>query len=193
MRAFADLVTIGRVVKPQGRKGEVLTECLSDRPERFPSLRSVYVPTPGGGAREVAVASCWPHKGRFVLKLDGVDSIDDAEAYRGVEIRITEEDLPRLDDGAYYHHQLLGLDAEDGAGRPLGAVAAILEIGGGVPVLTVRGPAGECLVPFAAAFVHTVDLERKRIVVSPPLADEVNGSGPAGPPASEKSASGGAH
>ena len=193
MRAFADLVTIGRVVKPQGRKGEVLTECLSDYPERFPGLRSVYVPTPGGGAREVAVASCWPHKGRFVLKLDGVDSIDDAEAYRGVEIRIAEEDLPRLDDGAYYHHQLLGLGVEDGAGRPLGAVAAILEVGGGVPVLTVRGPAGECLGPFAAAFVHAVDLERKRIVVSPPLADEVNGSGPAGTPASEKSASGRPH
>ena len=50
-RPFADLVAIGRVVKPQGRKGEVLVQPLSDRPDRFPALRSAYVPTPGGGSR----------------------------------------------------------------------------------------------------------------------------------------------
>jgi len=173
MRTFADLVTIGRVVKPQGRKGEVLTECLSDSPERFPSLRMAYVPAPGGGAREVRIASCWPHKGRFVLKLEGVDTIDEAEAYRGVEIRIGEEELPRLAEGAYYHHQLLGLRAEDRAGRALGEVTGILETGGGgVPVLTVRGAAGECLIPFAAEFVHSVELGGKKIVVSPPRAEE---------------------
>lgn len=172
MRAFADLVTIGRVVKPQGRKGEVLTECLSDRAERFPGLRKAYVPAPGGAAREVGITSCWPHKGRFVLKLDGVDSIDEAEAYRGVEIRIGEEELPDLAEGAYYHHQLLGLSAEDRAGRALGEVTAILETVGGVPVLTVRGASGECLVPFAAEFVHAVELATKKIVVSPPQAEE---------------------
>ena len=72
-RAFADLVAIGRVVKPQGRKGEVVADPFSDRPDRFPELRRVYVPGPGGAAREMTVTSCWPHKGRFVLKLEGVD------------------------------------------------------------------------------------------------------------------------
>ena len=57
MRPFAELVTIGRVVKPQGRRGELLTEPLSDRPDRFGTLRRVFVPAAGGGSRELAVSA----------------------------------------------------------------------------------------------------------------------------------------
>jgi 16S rRNA processing protein RimM len=101
---YAELVTIGRIVKPQGRKGELLVEPLSDRPERFPNLRRAFVPGSGTGARAVEVTACWPHKGRFVLKLAGVDSIDAAEGYRGMELRLPAEELPALPAGSYYHH-----------------------------------------------------------------------------------------
>lgn len=166
MRVFAELVAIGRVVKPQGRKGEVLAEPLSDRPDRFPSLRRVYVPGPAGGSREVAVSACWPHKGRFVLKLDGVDSIDAAETLRGMELRIGEEELAPLPEGSYYHHQLVGLRVEDASGRALGSVADILETGA-APVLVVRGSGGELLVPLAESFVRSVDVAGGRMVVTP--------------------------
>jgi 16S rRNA processing protein RimM len=167
-RAFAELVAIGRVIKPQGRRGEVVVQPLSDRPERFPALRRAYVEGPGGSAREVDVASCWPHKGRFVLKLAGVDSIDQAEGYRGLELRIGEEELAALPAGSYYHHQLRGLSVEDPAGKPLGTVADILETGADAAVLSVRGPAGETLVPLAEAFVRSVDLPGGRMVVAVP-------------------------
>jgi 16S rRNA processing protein RimM len=166
--AFRDLVVIGRVVKPQGRKGEVLTESLSDRPDRFPSLRRAWVPGPGGEAREVEVTSCWPHKGRFVLKLAGVDSIDDAEGYRGLEIRIEEGELEPLPEGSYYHHQLRGLRAEDACGRPLGTVVDLLVTGAAAPVLVVRGGSGESLIPLAAPFVRRVDLARGCLVAVVP-------------------------
>jgi 16S rRNA processing protein RimM len=166
-RAFADLVAIGRVVKPQGRKGEVLTVPLSDRPDRFPSLRRAYVPGPGGEAREVNVTSCWPHKGRFVLKLEGVDSIDAAERLRGLELRIGEEELPPLPEGSFYHHEIVGLRVEDASGRALGTVVDLMPAGE-APVLVVRGPAGERLVPFAAAFVRSVDRAGGRLVLDPP-------------------------
>ena len=165
---FSEMVAVGRVVKPQGRKGEVLVEPLSDRPDRFPALRSVFVPGEKDAAREVKVTSCWPHKGRFVLKLDGVDSIDDAETLRGMDVRIPEEDLPALPTGSYYHHQLKGLSVVDEAGGPVGTVQGILETGGEAPVLTVRGSAGETLIPLAEAFVRQVDLARGRIVVVRP-------------------------
>jgi 16S rRNA processing protein RimM len=164
-RPFADLVAIGRVIKPQGRKGEVVVAPLSDRPDRFPALRSAYVPAPGGGSREVAVQSCWPHKGRFVLKLEGVDSIDQAEGYRGLELRIGEEELAALPEGSYYHHQLKGLRVEDEGGRSLGVAADLLETGAGSPVLVVRGAGGELLIPLAESFVRRVDLEGGRMVV----------------------------
>jgi 16S rRNA processing protein RimM len=171
-RPFADLVAIGRVVKPQGRKGEVLVEPLSDRPDRFPGLRAAYVPAPDGGSREVAVESCWPHKGRFVLKLEGVDSIDDAEGYRGLELRIGEEELAVLPPGSYYHHQIKGLRVEDESGRSLGVAADLMETGGESPVLVVRGAGGELLIPLAEDFVRRVDLAAGRMVVAvPEMAD----------------------
>ena len=165
---FSEMVAIGRVVKPQGRKGEMLVESLSDRPERFPALRAVYVPGESGAARAMEVVACWPHKGRFVLKFQGVESIDDAEKFRGMDVRIPEEDLPALPAGSYYHHQLKGLNVEDEAGSPVGTVQDILETGGEAPVLTVRGSAGETLIPLAEAFVREVDLARGRIVVVRP-------------------------
>lgn len=165
---FRELVVIGRVVKPQGRKGEVLAETFTDRPDRFPSLRRVFVPGPGDEAREVRVTSCWPHKGRFVLKIEGVDSIDDAERYRGLELRIAEEELAPLPEGSYYHHQLRGLRVDDPGGTPLGVVMDLMETGGGATILVVRGPEGELLIPLADAFVKEVDVAGGRLVAERP-------------------------
>jgi 16S rRNA processing protein RimM len=170
---YADMVTIAVVVKPQGRKGEVLVEPLSDRPHRFAALRRVYVPVPGAaGARAVAVTDRWAHKGRMVLKLEGVDSIDDAERYRGVELRIGEDELEVLPPGSYYHYQLKGLKVEDPEGRPMGTVTDVLVTGGEAPVLVVRGTGGELMIPMAEAFIRRVDVEGGRLVaVNPELVD----------------------
>jgi 16S rRNA processing protein RimM len=166
--SWTSLVAIGRVVKPQGRKGEVAVEPFSDRPDRFPALRRAYLPAPGGAAREVAVAGCWPHKGRFVLKLEGVDSIGAAEELRGAELRIREEELAALPAGSYYHHQLRGLRVEDDAGAALGRVEDVLETGGEAAVLVVRGARGETMVPLAESFIRQVDLPGGRLVVVVP-------------------------
>ena len=115
-RAFRDLVTIGRVVKPQGRKGEVVIEPLSDRPGRFSELRGSSCPAPATGSPNGRSNAHWPHKGRVVLKLAGIDSIDEAERLRGMDVRIPEEDLAVLPQGSYYHHQLRGLRVEDESG-----------------------------------------------------------------------------
>jgi 16S rRNA processing protein RimM len=153
---FSEMVAIGRVVKPQGRKGEVLVDSLSDR---IPSMRRAYVSGVGGTAREVSITSCWPHKGRFVLKLGGVDSITAAEGYRGLELRIPEAEIPALPEGSFYHYQLVGLRVRDEDGCPLGVVEGIWETGGDAPVLVVRGDAGEVLIPLADTFVKRVDLD----------------------------------
>lgn len=169
---FDDLVSIGAIVRPQGRKGEVLVEPLSDRPDRFPTLRRAFLPGVQGAAREAEVEACWPHKGRFVLKLQGVDSIDDAERLRGQELRIAEDALAPLPPGSYYHHQLRGLRVQDPQGRELGRVDDLMEMGEGAPVLVVRGGGGETLIPLAEAFVRRVDLAAGLLVaVKPELVD----------------------
>jgi 16S rRNA processing protein RimM len=99
-----------------------------------------------------------------VLKLEGVDSIDDAERFRGLDLRIPEEDLAALPAGSYYHHQLRGLRVEDPRGREVGRVAEVMETGGEAAVLVVRGAGGETLIPLADAFVREVDLAGGRVV-----------------------------
>lgn len=171
---MSDLVTIGTVVKPQGRKGEVVVQPLSDRPDRFPSLRQAWVADASGHVRQARVESCWPHKGRFVLKLEGVESIDDAETLRGQELRISEDELAPLPAGSFYHHQLAGLVVHDPQGRELGRVQGVMESGedvAGVPVLVVRGDGRERLIPLAADFVTRVDLEHGVLVATEPEVD----------------------
>jgi len=168
MLAFRDLVLIGRVVKPQGRHGEVLVEPLSDRPDRFPTLRRAFAPGPAGGIRELHVTACRSHKRRFALKLEGIDSIEGAEGLRGAELRIAEEELAPLPPGSFYHHQLEGLRVEDEHGAELGQVEGVMDTGAGAKVLVVRGASGETLVPFAETFVEKIDVPRGRIVVRRP-------------------------
>ena len=117
---------------------------------------------------ELRVLRAWPHKGRFVLKLEGVDSIDAAERLRDLELRIPEDELEPLPEGSYYHYQLAGLSVVDEAGAPLGVVSDVVETGGEARVLVVRGEQGETLLPFAAGTVKTVDLAGRRLVVARP-------------------------
>jgi len=172
MTPFSEMVTIGRAIKPQGRRGEIVVEPLSDRPDRFTHLTHVFVPGEGGAARKVAVSSTWPHKGRVVVKLEGVDSIDAAEGYRGLELRISEADLAALPAGSYYHHELRGLDVVDEKGRAVGRVEDLLETGAAT-VLVIRAEGRETLVPLAEGFVLSVDVPARRAVVHlPELARE---------------------
>jgi len=168
MTGFADMVLIGRVVRPQGRHGEVVVHPLTDRSDRFATLARAWVADEDGGAHEVKVTSSWPHKRRYVLKLEGVESIDDAERLRGRDLRIAEEELEALPDGSYYHHQLSGLRAVDEAGEPVGVVESVMETAGEARVLVIQGPEGELLLPFASTFVRRVDLGGGRIVIARP-------------------------
>ena len=168
MPAWSEMVLVGRVVKPQGRHGEVAVEPFSDREDRFPKLERAFVPAPGGEAREVRVERCFAHKGRFVLKLAGIDSIDAAETLRGAELRIAESELAALPAGSYYYHQLAGLQVDDEQGSTIGVVESVMETGAETRVLVVRTPEGETLLPFADAFVRSVDLARGRIVATRP-------------------------
>jgi 16S rRNA processing protein RimM len=168
MALFRDLVLVGRVVKPQGRHGEVAIAPLSDRPDRFPTLRRAFVPAPDGGAREIRILACRAHKGRFVLRVEGVSTIDEAETLRGAELRIAEEELPVLPAGSFYHHELVGLRAVDERGAEVGAVAEVVETGAETRVLVLRGPDGETLLPFAEGFVKAVDKAGGTIVVLRP-------------------------
>ena len=165
-------LAIARIVKPQGRRGEVAAEILTDFPERFDSLRQVFLERPGCQPSSAVVESAWTHKGRIILKFAGVDSIDEANRLRSLHVLIRHEERRELPAHHYYVSDLVGcrVITEHEEHRELGTVTEV-ESTGGVDLLHVRRPDGrELLIPLAEAVCTRIDLEGKLIVVEPPEA-----------------------
>jgi 16S rRNA processing protein RimM len=145
----AEYVTIARVIRSRGNRGEVAAEDLSDGGERFGEGVSLYLTDPSGKRREIVLEEAWRHQGRLILKFAGVDSISDAELLRGSQVQIPRGELGPPPEGEYYFDDLIGTRIVDAdSGREIGEVEGILE-GTGPVVLQVRAAGGEVLIPFA--------------------------------------------
>lgn len=116
-----ELVTIGRIIKPHGIRGEVAVDVLSDVPGRFDAGVEVKV-----GGRAMTIAASRPHQGRVLLTFDHLRDRSDAERIRGQTIEAPPVDLS--DTEAYFAHELVGMAVVDGEGAPLGHVSALIEL-----------------------------------------------------------------
>jgi 16S rRNA processing protein RimM len=115
-----------------------------------------------------SVISIRAHQGRFLLRLAGCSDRNQAEQFRGLEVRILMDRTDPLPAGVYYHSQILGLEVVEVGGRGLGEVSEILETGGN-DVYVVRGANGaELLLPAISSVILNIDLEAKQIRVAIP-------------------------
>jgi 16S rRNA processing protein RimM len=105
--------------------------------------------------------------GRQVLKLRGIESIEEVERRIGGELGIAEEELPPAEDGFFYTFQLKGCVVVTTHSEPLGTVTDVLD-SGGTHILKVDGKDGEILIPFAHPILRRVDLGQRRIEVDLP-------------------------
>ena len=161
-------VTIARVVKPQGRRGEVIAEPHTNVREQFTVSSKMQAICTGGIRRELQLEEHWFHKQRIVFKFRGVDTIDQAEQLRGCELQIARRELIELKSGSYYVGELTGCSVFD-RGTEVGEVVGVQFGAGEAPLLVVRGKNGdELLVPFAEQYVVRTDVRRKVIEMSLP-------------------------
>jgi 16S rRNA processing protein RimM len=163
-------VTVALIVRARGNRGEVTTESLTSRPERFENLREVFLFGENGmlPGQPTEVEEIWPHRGQMIFKFRGVDTITDAEKLRRMEIRVPMAERPALEDGEYYHSDLIGCAVvEKESGQELGRVAQVLEVGA-APLLEVKGEQGEVLIPLAKSICTEVDIPGRRIVAALP-------------------------
>ena len=110
--------------------------------------------------------------GRFVLKLKGIDTIEDAEKIVGADLRIPKADLPAAEKGSFYTFELRGcrvyaMQEGRGEGEYIGKVADVVD-GGGTQLLQVGSGKEETLIPFAESIVKKIDLAAQRIEVELP-------------------------
>jgi 16S rRNA processing protein RimM len=163
-------LAIARIVRPQGRRGEVAVEILTDFPSRFQALRRAFLAEPGQPLKPVTLEHAWPHQGRMVLKFAGVDSIESASRLRGQHVWIPWEERIQLPPDHYYFWELKGcrvLTEREGVPCEIGTVTEV-EATGGVDLLHVATGRGEVLIPLAQSICTRIDTLRKTIVIDPP-------------------------
>jgi 16S rRNA processing protein RimM len=162
-------VTLARIVRPHGLRGEVAAEIFTDFPERLAALKRVWLSDGRTPPRPVASLACRLHNGPAIFLLEGSHSIDDAERLRGLEIQVPLSERVKLDAGRYFFTDLIGCEViEAGAAAPLGRVRDVQQTGASAYLLAVQTAAGELLIPFAAHICTEIDLAARRIVVSLP-------------------------
>jgi len=154
------------VRKTQGRRGEVAVELHSDIPNRFRVGLRLFALAEDNSRRELQVEESWPHKGDLVLKFAGVDSISDAETLIGCELQLPGSERARLEPGWNYISDLIGCAIFD-AGREIGKIEDVQFGAGEAPLLIVatgsQKGSKRCEIPYAEAYIKSVDLEHKQI------------------------------
>ena len=166
--AVEDLIVIGQLSKPHGLAGEMRCRPETDFPERFLETREIEVFREGGQARRLKIEGVRFHKDLVLLKLEGVDTPEAAKSLGLSWVAVGPDEVVELDDGEYFHYQLEGLEAIDPEGQTLGQIAEVLA-NPAHEIYRIVGPAGEILVPAVAAYVLSVDLAQRRVVVRPPV------------------------
>jgi len=163
-----EFITVAKVTKTQGRKGEVAAALFTDFPERFATRRKLRAVdyTRGGAPRELVLEDYWFHKGGVVLKFQGVNSINQAETLVGCEIQIPRAERAELPGGSVYISDLVGCTVSD-SGREIGRIDDVQFGSGDAPLLVVKADR-ELLIPFAAEYVESLDLEHKRLAMKLP-------------------------
>ncbi|MFC5995267.1 ribosome maturation factor RimM [Pseudonocardia hispaniensis] len=183
---------VGIVVRPHGLRGELVVEVRTDSPEERFAPGAVLIARSAGGARvdtarsaggarmgtarsagahdfALTVESSRPHSGRLLVRFAEAPDRTAAEELRGVRLLIDSADLPPPGDPDEFHvHQLEGLRAELVDGTAVGTVREVVFGPGGELLVLARPDAPDASVPFVAAIVPIVDLERGRVVLDPP-------------------------
>jgi 16S rRNA processing protein RimM len=167
-------VTVARVLRPHGRRGEVAAEILTDFPEHLKRLKTAFLWDGKAEPRPAMVRSCWISQsrgGQAIIHFEGSDSISDAEKIVGLEVQIPLSERVPLPGGSYYVTDLIGCEVRDSAGLELGRVRDVQFTGeniAGTPLLVVEAPHGELLVPLAEEICVRFDLDARQIVVNLP-------------------------
>ncbi|MBI1745987.1 MAG: 16S rRNA processing protein RimM [Acidobacteria bacterium] len=161
------LVSIGRVLRPRGIRGDVLVALLTDFPEHFEALDQVYVKYSTGHLEAKRLENVWFHKGRAVVHFEHVDSYEAAEKLARAELSISEADLAELPEGTYFDFELIGCQVITVTGESVGCVESILKVPGN-DLLVVKAGGQERLIPAHEPICREVNLDRRQIVVNLP-------------------------
>ncbi len=158
-------IAIGRLVATHGVRGELRLHPFNAGSEAVEQVAELFV-SGEQGLRPITLRGARPHRGGWIVSIEGVATMDEARGLVGSEVAVRERDLPPLEPGSYYHFQLVGLAVVDENGASLGVVKEVMSAGGN-DVLVIGGADRERMIPMVDETIREVDLSDRRIVVRP--------------------------
>ncbi|NJL35812.1 MAG: ribosome maturation factor RimM [Leptolyngbyaceae cyanobacterium RM2_2_4] len=163
---------IGKIVGVQGLKGEVRVYPNSDFPERFEQPGRRWLLRPGATEPEqieLVSGRYLNGKGLYVLQIKGIGDRTQAEALKDCRLLVPESDRPPLEEGEFHVSDLLGLKVFDQATQALvGTVVDVFAAGNDLLEVELSESGAKTLIPFVKAIVPVVDLQQRRIEITPP-------------------------
>jgi 16S rRNA processing protein RimM len=167
----SDWLEVGRIVAAQGLKGEVRIYPDSDFPERFEQPGKRWLLHPGATEPEpieLISGRYLANKGLYVVTFAGITNRDQAEALRDCRLLVPETDRPPLEDGEFHVADLLGLEVFDQTTQTqIGTVTDVISAGNDLLEVTLTN-GSKALIPFVEPIVPIVDLNQRRIEITPP-------------------------
>ena len=163
-----EFITVGRVRKPHGVRGEVSVGVLSDVKERFAAGSTVEVVAADDTRRSVPIKSVrGGRKGEVIVAFEGCENREEAEKLRGAMLEISRSSVPAAPPGSFYYFELVGCECVDKRTGLLGQVTDVLEDGGGL-LLEISAVESTLLVPFVQAYLVDMDTQNLRIELELP-------------------------
>jgi 16S rRNA processing protein RimM len=155
-------VIIAEILRPRGNRGELLARSQTDVPGRLSLLTSANARLADGSDIALEIAAAWEHKGDWVLKFSGVDSIDAAERFRGADLWVSFANRGALAKGDFFESDLIGCRVIDNSSGECAGVVEGWQRCGGPPLMEVSAEGREHLIPFVSALCN-VDLAARTI------------------------------
>jgi 16S rRNA processing protein RimM len=153
-----DWIPVGRVTRTHGLKGELKFFPADQEDLVIQNDQQIRL-----GETAFKIKSIRGAKSPFIVKFDGIDSIEAAQSLSGQEVLVAREDLESLPEGEYYRFEIEGLKAFDDTGKYYGVIEEIIATGSN-DVYVVRGDGKEWLVPMIDSVVQSIDLEQDKLI-----------------------------
>ena len=162
----ADLVRVGIIIKPHGIRGELKVKPLTDSPNRFHSLSEIFmIPVDGDNSFSAKIESVRLHQNKVLIKLDCINSVNEAETVIGYEICINREECIELPSDTYFAFDLIGLKVLSPVGEYVGTIADVLSSPGQDLLVVKKKNNKKVMIPFVAEIVPDISIDQKRIKI----------------------------
>lgn len=157
---------MGRVLRPHGLRGQLKIFAYARSDATFLGSNNIFLRDKEGKLREFIIVSSRPCKSGFIVELEGLSSLTEAEAYRDAEILVRKDALPRKEEDEYFWYELFGLDVFLESGEYLGPIRDIIATGSNDVYVIKRGN-GEILIPGTHEIIKDIDVRQRKMMIRP--------------------------